>query len=168
MTYTDHYRLADDVIRHLDPIVSGITDPFLTSRYSGFVAVAAVTVYELAIKDIFIEFAEKKHKVLAEFTRSYFDRINGKIKVTVLQDEYVSRFGVKYVQRFKKKLALAEKTSLQINRVSIRSSYGNVITWRNQFAHEGQMATTVTYPEVIKSYQAGKEVIRCLAETMYR
>jgi hypothetical protein len=168
MAYTDHYKLADDVIAHLNTIIGGVADPFLVSRYVGFIAVASVTVYELAVKEIFIEFAEKKHKILAEVTRKNFDRINGKIKTSIIRDEYVSSFGDKYVQRFRKKLDLAEKASLRSNGISILSSYGNVVTWRNQFAHEGQIPSNATYNEITKSYQAGKEVIKCLAETMYR
>jgi hypothetical protein len=78
--YADHFRLADDLIAHLTPAVVGIADPFIASRYSGFVAVAAVTVYELAVKEILCTFGESKHAVLGNFTRKYFDRINGRIK----------------------------------------------------------------------------------------
>ncbi len=168
MAYTDHYRLADDVITHLNAIVAGIQDPFLTSRYIGFVAIASVTVYELAIKEIFIEFGEKKHKVLGEFTRKTFDRINGRIKTKIIRDEYISCFGDKYVKRFAKKLEETEENELRNSGTSILTSYGNVITWRNQFAHEGQIPSTVTYNEITTSYQVGKGVIRCLAETMQR
>jgi hypothetical protein len=166
MTYTDHYRLADDVITHLNTNIGGIAEPFLLSRYAGFVSIAAVTVYELAIKEIFITFSDKKHKVLSEFTRKYFDRINGRIKTSVIRDEYISSFGDKYVQRFKKKLDDIEKSNLRNSGTSVVSSYGNVITWRNQFVHQGHIPPTATYAEIIKSYHAGKEVIRCLDETM--
>jgi hypothetical protein len=168
MPYVDNFKLADDFITHLDTVIGGISDPFLSSRYIGFVAVATVTVYELAIKEIFIEFGQRKHKVLGEFTRRSFDRINGRIKTNVIKDEYVICFGEKYVKRFRKKLDEAEKINLRRLGVSVLTSYGNVITWRNQFAHEGQVPSTVTYNEIKLSYNAGKEVIRCLAETMQR
>jgi len=168
MVYTDHYQLADDVITHLNTVIGGIADPFIASRYVGFVSVASITVYELAIKEIFIDFGLRKHKVLGEFTRRNFDRINGRIKTSTIRDEYIICFGEKYVKRFKSKLDKAEKDSLRRLGISILSCYGNLITWRNQFAHEGQIPSTVTYNEVIKSYQVGKEVIRCLAETMKR
>jgi hypothetical protein len=51
MPYTDHFTLADDYITHLDAVIGGITDPFINSRYTGFLSVSAVTVYELALKD---------------------------------------------------------------------------------------------------------------------
>ena len=55
-----------------------------------------------------------------------------------------------------------------VHRRDIRSAYGNLITWRNDFAHEGRVNSTATYAEVVQSYEDGKEVIRCLAETMHR
>lgn len=168
MAYTDHYKLADDMIDHLDTVIVEISDPFIASRYVGFVAITGVTVYELAIKEIFIEFGEKKHRVLGSFTRSYFDRINGRIKLRNLRKEYINRFGEKYVKRFDRKLNAAEKQSLQDNRVSIINSYTNIITWRHQFSHEGTIPATANYQEITNSYKVGKEVIRCLAESMRR
>lgn len=52
MAYDSHFILADDMINHLNSIVGGTTDPFMSSRYVGFVSVSAVTVYELALKEI--------------------------------------------------------------------------------------------------------------------
>ena len=168
MAYTDHYKLTDDVIAHLNTVIGGITDPFIATRYVGFVAIASVTVYELAIKEIFIDFGEKKHKALGAFTRSFFNRINGRIKVTNIRDDYIKRFGEKYVKRFRRKLNEAENQNLRNHGISILSSYANIITWRHEFVHEGKIPSTATYFEITNSYEAGKEVIRCLAETMQR
>ena len=168
MPYADHFRLADDLIAHLTPAVVGIADPFIASRYSGFVAVAAVTVYELAVKEILCTFGELKHAVLGNFTRKYFDRINGRIKYRVLHEEYVFSFGDKYVRRFKKIVAKREKEILIAQRKSILTSYDNIITWLNLFAHEGQIPTNATYAEAVDAYEMGKEVIECLARSMKR
>lgn len=168
MAYADHFKLADDLIAHLTPAVAGIADPFIASRYSGFVAVAAVTVYELAVKEILCTFGESKHAVLGNFTRKYFDRINGRIKYRVLHEEYVLSFGDKYVQRFKKIVTKREKEILIAKRKSILTSYDNIITWRNLFAHEGQIPTNATYAEAVDAYEMGKEVIECLASSMKR
>jgi hypothetical protein len=155
MTYKDHFKLADDMIAHLDTVILGIKDPFISSRYVGFVSVAAVTVYELALKEIFCDFGEKKHRVLGNFTRSYFDRINGRIKISTICEEYIPRFGEKY-----------EKIGLRVHGVSIRASYNNIIEWRNSFAHEGKIPPYVTYADVTQSYRLGKDVLTCLSETM--
>lgn len=168
MPYTDHFRHADDVVAHLNGVVPGLPDPLLRVKYVGFVTVAAVTVYEMAIKDIFIEFARKKHKVLGQFTESYFDRINGRIKISVIQDDYVAKFGRKYVDQFRAKLATEAGLHLAAHRRDIKSNYANLILWRNDFAHEGRLAANATYPEVVTAYEDGKLVIKCLAEAMVR
>jgi len=92
MAYQNHFRLADEYIVHLDAVMNSIPDPFIKSRYVGFVAVSAVTAYELAIKEIFIAFAEKKHKALESFSRAFFYRINGRIKRDELRKEYIKKF----------------------------------------------------------------------------
>jgi RiboL-PSP-HEPN len=166
--YADHFKLADDLIVHLTPAVAGIADPFIASRYSGFVAVAAVTVYELAVKEILCTFGDSKHAVLGNFTRAHFDRINGRIKYRVLHEEYVFSFGDKYVRRFKKNIAKREREILIAQRKSILTSYDNIITWRNLFAHEGRIPTNATYAEAVDAYEMGKEVIECLASSMKR
>jgi hypothetical protein len=168
MTYVDHFQHADDIVAHLNTIMPTVTNPLLSAKYVGFVAVASVTVYEVAIKDIFITFAKDKHKVLGAFTESFFNRINGKISIDVIKNDYIKRFGKKYLDKFEKKLSAETITYLRANGRDIKSSYSNLITWRNDFAHAGKMNTTSTYAEVVQAYEDGKEVIRCLAETMVR
>lgn len=168
MLYTDHFQLADDYIAHLDTVLGSISDPFVKSRHTGFLAVSAVTVYELAIKTIFCDFARGKHKVLANFTHAYFDRINGRIKIEVLRDDYIKKFGEKYILRFQKKLDFKEKEILRAHGASVRSNYSNIIIWRNEFAHAGNIPTTATYDEVKKAYHYGKHVLHCLDATMKR
>jgi len=168
MPYTDHFKLADDYLVHMDAVIATIADPFIKSRYVGFITVSAVTVFELAIKEIFIDFAKKKHVILGNFTLAYFDRINGRIKRDVLQDDYIKKFGEKYVTRFLKKMDQKEKAVLAAEGASVKQSYANIITWRNDFAHEGNLKVMATYEEVKKSYFLGKHVIHCLAETMIR
>ncbi len=166
MPYQNYFQIADDVIKHLNTFVGSIEDPFISSRYVGLVAISAVTAYELAIKDIFINFAEKKHKIFGSFTRSHFERINGRIKIKTIRKDYIARFGDKYVRRFEVKIDQYEKQYLRQHHISITSSYGNIIAWRHVFVHQGQIQAT--YQEAAQSYEAGKEVIHCLFKTMQR
>lgn len=168
MPYKSHFTIADDMINHLSSVVGNITDPFISSRYVGFVAVSAVTVYELALKQIFIEFALKKNQVFGTYTKSHFDRINGRIKHNQIRDDYVIKFGNKYLTRYNKKIDEIEKHFLTTHRKSVKSSYNNLITWRNEFAHDGIIPSTVTFNEVVSSYHLGKELIKCVYESMKR
>nr|VFK77973.1 MAG: hypothetical protein BECKSD772D_GA0070982_100442 [Candidatus Kentron sp. SD] len=168
MSYQEHFTHADEVIATIKAAIPGIHDPLAEAKFIGFVSVAAVTVYEQAIKSIFIDFGEKKHKVMGHYVRSQFDRINGRIKYKTIKDEYVLQFGTKYRERFKQKITQRTKDYLGSYRRDILSSYDNIITWRNDFAHEGKINTTATLNEVVSAYEDGKEIIHCLAETMRR
>lgn len=168
MSHTAHFTATDAVMTHLQGVVNTVVDPVLLGQYTGFAAVSAVTVYELAISTIFMEFADKKHTVFGSVVRAQFDRINGRIKLKNIRDEYLSAFGEKYLKRFNRLLAKEEKQQLAASGVSISSSYGNLIVWRHEFAHEGRVPTNATFAEVARAYSAGKHVLSCLATAMVR
>lgn len=168
MPYTDHFKLADDLIQHLDFTLVGLNDPFIESRYTGFLAVSSVTVLELSIKTIFQDFSDAKHKVLGVFCEKYFKRLNGRIGLDQITGDYLSRFGAKYQMRFKKRLEQIEREQLQLAGSSVKASYGNLLTWRHEFAHQGVVPTNATYLEVKRAYGYGKDVMNCLAGCMRR
>ena len=168
MAYQSNFAHADAIVAHLNGLVPTLGDPLLEAKYVGFITVAAVTVYELAIKEIFIEFAKKKHKVLGNFTERFFERLNGRIKTSELRERYLRSFGDQYVLRFDKQLEKEAKAYLKLHKRDIRSSYANVITWRHEFAHEGRISATATYSEAALAYEEGKVVIGCLARVMIR
>lgn len=168
MSYQKHFTIADDVIDHLASLISEQTDPFISSRYIGFISVSAVAVYELALKEIFIDFAEKKHKVFGTYTKNHFNKINGKIKNSHIKEDYIRKFGDKYLNRYKKKLIFIDSESMKTKNKSISGSYDNLITWRNSFAHGGEIPNTPTFNETVESYKLGKELIKCVADTMTR
>jgi hypothetical protein len=166
MSYIANFKHADDIVAHLNTVVPTITDPLLSAKYVGFVSIASVTVYEVAIKDIFISFGKNKHSILGEFTESFFQRINGRISIDTVKKDYVKRFGTKYLSKFEKNLDSATKLYLKTHGRDIKNSYSNLIIWRNDFAHAGNINATSTYAEAVQAYEDGKEVIRCLAVTM--
>jgi hypothetical protein len=168
MPYVDQFAHADAVMLHLSGFVPMLSDPQLQQKYIGFASVAAVTVYELAIKQIFTDFASKKHPVLAEFTKRSFRRINGRIGADEIKGEYVPNFGTKYSDKYRRVLDMKSKEYLQLNKRDFVNSYRNLVTWRNTFAHTGQLTTTVTFSEVVQAYEDGKCLIHCLATSMTR
>ncbi len=165
MAYFDKYKPADDLIQHLQSLLLSTTDPFIHSRFTGFTAISAVTVYELAIKDIFIDFAKKKHITFGQFTSTYFEKMNGRINLNNLKNDFLKKFGDKYVKKFNKNLEKNENIFL-ISNINIRSEYGNIIECRNEFVHGNNV--TMTFEEAVNAYSNGKEVIKSLAEAMKR
>lgn len=168
MPITLNFSHADAIVTDLSAMVTPTLDPLISAKYAGFVSVAAVCVYEMAIKDIFINFAFKKHPVLGSITEETFDRINGRVKYQVIKDNYVPLFGTKYTAKFTKAIQKKSNEFVRTTGRDILSSYNNVITWRNEFVHAANVPGTATFFEVVRSYEDGKEVIECLNQVMHR
>jgi hypothetical protein len=166
MTYTDRFKLTDDLIEHLDPVLTSINDPFIESRYTGFLAVSSVTVLELAIKDIFQEFADSVNPILGCFCAKYFERINGRIGLESIRKDYLTKFGADFLAQFKARLEEIEAQHLRGSGESVKSSYDNLIVWRHQFAHQGEVPTNASYRDVKKAFACAKIVLACLADSM--
>jgi hypothetical protein len=168
MAYADHFTTADDFIHHLDGLMTDLGDPFIQGRYLGFVALSAVTVFELSVKEVLVNFAEKKHVVLGNLARSKMEQINGRIKLPNLRKEFVKPFGDKYLDRFDRNLDRIELDSLRNGRGSVTASYSNIIQWRHAFVHRGVSPETTTFAEMKTAYGLAKEVVHCLNSSMVR
>lgn len=168
MGYDAHFKAADDLIAHLSTVYPDIKDPVLKAKYVGFLTVSVVTVFELCIKELLVAFAAKKHRAFGAYCANAFDRMNGRISLKDLRDSHIKRFGDKYVKKFDLMLNDCEMRSLKDNRISLKSSYGNVIVWRNSFAHEGVIPPNASFEEATKGYNSGREIIECLSKAMVR
>jgi hypothetical protein len=168
MSHEVHFQLTDQLISHLDKVFQESPDAFIQSRYTGLLAVSAVTGLERSVKSILIEFGKKKNVVLGRMCQHSFSRINAKIGIDYIQNDYVKPFGDRYLSRFKKRLKDLETSYLRSERLCVRSSYGNLLTWRNEFAHGGEIPRNASFDEVKTGYRCGKLVMECLAATMVR
>ncbi len=166
MSYRDRFIPTDSLIPHLTTLIGTITDPLILANYAGFLSVSAVTVYELAIKDIFFDFGAKKNKYFGDFVEKHFNRLNGRIKFGELRGSHISLFGDKYLKKFDKIFSVRHNDLLSTSRVDIEICYSNLIICRHEFVHGG--SPTLTIGETIHNYHHGKEVIHCLDNAMKR
>lgn len=81
---------------------------------------------------------------------------------------HVKRFGERYVSRFEKLLADAETSELKQSGRSIRASYGNLVTWRHSFAHQGMLPANASYGEAKQGFELGKRVLTCMHGALQR
>lgn len=168
MSYVEHFHLVDGLTPHLDTIVTSALDPVLTTKYVGFLCVSAVTVMELAVRDILVQFATRKHKVFGAFCGDLYERMNGRITLDDLRGTHVKRFGDRYTKKFSSLLEDAERRELAASGRSIKSSYGNLVTWRHSFAHQGILPPNASYAEAKQGFELGKQVLSCLDKAMHR
>ena len=165
MTYTDHFRLVDDVTAHFDASVA-LADPFIQSRYVGFYSITAAAVVELALKEIVISFATSKNQLFGDYVEAKYEQINGRIKINNMLSEHLAPFGEAYQKRFKKLLDRVDRVELRRRNLAIKASYGNLLACRHTFAHEGSVPTNSSYDDVKRGFDAGKVVLSCLAKTL--
>ena len=168
MPYRSNFIHADEIIVHLGSLRGHGMNPLLESKYIGFVAVACVTVFEMAIKEILVSFAEKKHVVLGNVVRNRCERMNGRIQIDTIKQDYIVPFGIKYQKKFDRKIAERAKFVMRSRHRDIHVSYKNLILWRNDFAHSGATGGNATWAEVIQAYEDGKEILDCLFHALVR
>lgn len=162
MAYIDKFTDVDSLINGLNQIIPNLPS-HIQPKIAGFLAVNAITAYELAIKEIFADFATAKHSVFGDFIRNYHSRLNGNIKIQSLKDE-LNKFGSNYKNDFEIALRNKEITIRQSHNLDLRSSYNNLLECRHQFVHTSRM--TLTIQECINNYKVGKFVIEALYDIM--
>lgn len=165
--YTRHFSLADDLISHLETTVPA-ADQFGRARFSGYVTVSAVTVLELSVKEIFCEFSQRRHVTLGFFVAAFFERINGRVRIKDIRADYLKPFGGPYLRRFDRHLAFASRRALLTEKADIQTSYENLVTWRNEFAHEGRLSGTASFDDIVSAYRRSKRVLACLHASLSR
>ena len=162
--YTDHFIKADTVINHIKTLSLPPGDYILQESYAGFVCVISVATYEMAIKDILVDFCTKNNSLFGNFFASKFSRINGNIEINKIKSSFLKHFGEKYKKDFDDMFKHKKNILLKTMCKDIENSYQNIITWRHHFAHSATFKTpmTATLAEVCDDYEAGKNVIHCL------
>lgn len=168
MSYSDRFVDLDALVVHMDTILPAISDQVLVSQYVGFLCVTVVTVFELSIKDIFLDFSSKKHQAFGVYCGNVIEKMNGRISIKDLRDDHIRKFGQKYVRKFTVLLDACERRALAGSGQSVKAAYGNVLVWRNSFAHQGILPANANYDETRNGYSAGKDVMACLASAMRR
>ena len=83
-----------------------------------------------------------------------------------IKQQHIKPFGIKYLEKFDKKLKNREQIVFSTSRKDLKSGYSNLIICRHKYVHAGN--PTLTFQEVLENYQIGKEVIHSLYETMKR
>lgn len=166
MTYSDHFRLVDDLLPHLDVSVPTLQDPFIASRYTGLLALSSATVLELCVKTILIDHANTISPVFGNYVAKSYDRLNGRVKIKSIKEEHLVKFGEKYVYHFSRLTGKIDSKHLASSGRSALQSWANLITWRHGFAHEGTVPILATYQEAKQAYQDSKLIVECLSRTL--
>lgn len=155
-------ELASNVVRNA-PQPNPAIDSY-RADLAGFLSVAYAAAFEECVKEIVKTFAKRQHILLHRVIEKKFDRINGKIKIEVIRDDYLQQFGEEYSAKFKKIISRIDEEELRKVGASPVSSYANIISWRHAFAHALERQTTID--EVQKAYPLAKRIVHALDEAL--
>ncbi|NDV26897.1 HEPN domain-containing protein [Desulfovibrio sp. JC010] len=160
MPYSARFTHADDLIADISNLQRS-SEPMLKSKYAGVVSVLAASVYECAVKKILLSFARSRDQVFFNYVQKSFSKINARIAIKSLKNDYLKNFGDAYRDAFSDLLETEDDLYLRNTGKSITSSYSNLIIWRHAFVHDAECPINATLEEAIESYELGKKVIEC-------
>lgn len=164
--YEDHLRwveqLTADVLHHAPQ--PGTQADHFRADLAALLCTSYVAAFECSIKAIFTSFATSKHRILGTVAGYHFKRINSKIQIDRIANEYARQFGDHYRSRFKELVQQEEARILISDKTSMKETYHNLIRWRNEFAHEGKKLATLE--EVTRALPIAQIVVRQLDRAM--
>ena len=135
MTYTDKFLPTDELINEINTLKPHISQVALP-KFTGAISVSAVTSYELAIKEILIDYAHSKHNLFGCFVQNYLSRLNGRIEISDLKKE------IKKIDN-----ALAAN-------------------WEEKITEVERVRINLDYDECINDFNIGKKIIEALRSVM--
>lgn len=148
--------LTKNVLAHAPP--AGPANDSFRADLAGLLSTSYVAAFECCVKAIFNNFAQsKKSKVLTSVTEHFFAQINSKIHYDAIGSSYIRPYGVSYHKEFLRLIGEKEDEVLKNQKLSMKTTYANLLKWRHAFAHEGKKLATLE--EVAASYVVAKEII---------
>lgn len=123
---------------------------------AGLLVVAIAATYESCVKETLFAHANSHHAAFGGFTRRNYERLNSRIRLDDLSG-YCTLFDPAIKVRFKDRLRTRKTKLLERVGKNIEVSYGQILAWRNDFAHAGIRNTTIE--EAAQTHRIGKRVL---------
>src|SRR3546814_5566547 len=91
------------------------------------------------------DLAERTHPTFSSYFASRHEQVNGRVKISQINEDCLKRFGGAFHKRFNSLLTRVDRYYIKQKGFSIVSSYGSLITCRHEFAHQGSIPETASY-----------------------
>ena len=141
----------DSVALYLFTLAAAESDGLKRQKLTGFLVLSGVTAVEVRLKTFLEEFAASHNPIFAVYVRATLEKTNAKVRLNDLYD-YATRFGEDVRDNLKERLKRVDELALRRANTSVKASYENLLTWRNNFAHEGSVTCT---------FEEARLAIRC-------
>lgn len=159
-----------DLIEHVNRVkrLAGEMNEFVpigqtqTSEFradlAGLYVVAVAAAYESCVKEVIVNYATRHHEIFGQYALASYEKLNSRINIQDLH-RYAKTFHPSIGKKFKE---ILNKKKSDINRKigkDIENSYGQILSWRHDFAHAGKRNTTLE--EAVYTHNLGLRVIYC-------
>lgn len=123
---------------------------------AGLLVVAMAASYEAAVKETLVSYASRHHSQFGTFAQNHFRKLNSRIGMSDLSS-YARTFDNSVHRKFGE-LITSRKQQL-ISRIGkdFTKAYGQILSWRHDFAHAGIRNTTVE--EALVTHRLAKRVL---------
>src|SRR3546814_2886955 len=82
------------------------------------------------------DLAERTHPTFSSYFASRHEQVNGRVKISQINEDCLKRFGGAFHKRFNSLLTRVDRYYIKQKGFSIVSSYGSLITCRHEFRSE--------------------------------
>jgi hypothetical protein len=112
--------------------------------------------YETCVKETLVNFASQHHASFGTFAQNQFRRLNSKISMQDLST-YARTFDDSINQSFKDLISKRKAKFMSRIGQDFTVAYGQILSWRHDFAHAGVRNTTVE--EALKTHRLARWVL---------
>ena len=106
-------------------------------------------------------FSTSRHPVFASYISKPLDRMNARIKVAQIKEDFINRFGGNYRMRLDRLVARSDALTLAKFKIPSSQAYVNIIEWRHTFVHSRKSFPPVSIDDVRQSFLSGSGILRC-------
>lgn len=158
-----HFARVEALGREIDRFVPAGTrgaDGF-RADLAGLLVTTMASTFESCVKDILVDYAGRHHVAFERFSEKQYDRLNSRVNVSDLH-RYTKLYGKTISDEFKEILKLRRIRIRARTGVDIEKHYGQVLSWRHDFAHAWVRNTTIE--EALTVFNFSKRVIYSFEE----
>lgn len=123
---------------------------------AGLLVVAIAASYESCVKETMVNYAARHHVQFEIFAQNNFEKLNSRINLSDLH-RYAKSFDNSIHQKFGELIVeRRRRLNTKIGK-DFTKSYGQILSWRHDFAHAGKRNTTVK--EALATHRLAKRVM---------
>ena len=123
---------------------------------AGLLVVLMAASYESCVKETIIGYASRHHAQFGTFAQNQYRRLNSRISMNDLYG-YARTFDDTVNEKFKR--IINDRKNRLLHRIGkdITVAYGQILSWRHDFAHAGVRNTTVE--EALMTHRLAKRIL---------